>query len=767
MVRFSSNWRPVLALCLIAGLLSSCSLNPNVRKQKDFQRGQRYFEKGQYNEAAIEFTNAIKIDPNYADAHYQLGESFLRLQMSQRAYQELARAVELRPEDTHARIEMTNLLILGRNWQDAKQQTDLLLKKQPNDPAIHALAASLLAAQSNLPGAIAEMQKAIALDSGRWELYLDIALLQQRNNQPAAAEASFKKVIELNPKAMQARLVLGAFYQSQNRPAEAEQQFRDAIPMDPNMIAPREALARLYLAEGKKDGAEEVLKQAKSDLPHNPDSFLALSDFYYTTGDLDKSVAEFHALYQERPKDLSVKKKYIQLLIQTKHYDEARSLDDEILKANPKDDDALVYRSQMQISSGDASGAVQSLQSVIKDAPNNIQAHYALGVAYDKQDNLDQAESEWREALRLDPNLLEAQRAIADAAVRLGDMNSLVDTADKMIKLQPGSPDGYALRALTNINRQHYADAEEDIHKAIDVSPQSAPGYVQMGNLRLVQKQYGEAITAYLQALDRNAGSTDALRGLMSAYFAQKQIDKAIDAAQVQIGKSPNNSKFYGLLADALIRGKGDLSGAEAALDKAVALDKTNSDAMVQLCQVRAARGETDQAIATGEQSLKDNPRQPNLDVLMGNLYQSKSDWKSAEDAYQKALAINSQNPEAANGLARVMLSRGENLDIALGLAQTAVKGLPNSSDAADTLGWLYYRKTLYPLAISYLQQALKLQEKNKTSDNPDIHYHLGWAYEKTQQQALARQNFEQVLKISPKYPAAAEINKELGHLKS
>ena len=48
--------------------------------------------------------------------------------------------------------------------------------------------------------------------------------------------------------------------------------------------------------------------------------------------------------------------------------------------------------------------------------------------------------------------------------------------------------------------------------------------------------------------------------------------------------------------------------------------------------------------------------------------------------------------------------------------------------------------RRLYPLAISYLQQALKLQEKNKTSDNPDIHYHLGWAYEKTQQQALARQ---------------------------
>jgi tetratricopeptide (TPR) repeat protein len=121
----------------------------------------------------------------------------------------------------------------------------------------------------------------------------------------------------------------------------------------------------------------------------------------------------------------------------------------------------------------------------------------------------------------------------------------------------------------------------------------------------------------------------------------------------------------------------------------------------------------------------------------------------------------------ASNELARLMLNMGENLDIALGLAQTAGKGLPKSSAVADTLGWIYYRKGVYPLAVNYLQEALKLQETNKMPDNPDIHYRLGWAYEKTAQPALARQHFEQVLKTNPNYPAAAEIKKELAHLKS
>jgi tetratricopeptide (TPR) repeat protein len=188
---------------------------------------------------------------------------------------------------------------------------------------------------------------------------------------------------------------------------------------------------------------------------------------------------------------------------------------------------------------------------------------------------------------------------------------------------------------------------------------------------------------------------------------------------------------------------------------------------LFQLCQVRATKGEIDRAIATGEQSLKDNPRQPNLDVQVGNLYEVKSDWKKAEEAYQTALALNSQNPMASNNLARVMLRTGGSLDVALSLAQSARKELPDSPAIVDTMGWIYYQKGVYSLAVGNLQEALKLQERNNLPDNPDIHYHLAMTYEKISQPAMARQQFEQVLKINPNYRDAAEIKSELIRLKS
>jgi cellulose synthase operon protein C len=369
--------------------------------------------------------------------------------------------------------------------------------------------------------------------------------------------------------------------------------------------------------------------------------------------------------------------------------------------------------------------------------------------------------------VRLRPDLADAQRSLALAAMRTGDTSTLEQASTQMISLRPGLPDGYALRALSEINRKLFAQAEGDIRKAIEVDPQSSEGYVQMGNLRFVQKQYGEAGKAYGEALDRDANSVDALRGLMSTYIARKQIDEAIAAANAQIAKSPSNSGFYDLLGSALFRTKKDLNGAEAAFEKAAALDKHNSDAFLKLGQVQATKGLLDQAISTYQQGLKDTPREPNFYVGMGELYESRQDWSKATEAYQKALEIKPEDPMASNNLAAVMVQSGGNLDVALSLAQTARRGMPDSPKVADTLGWVFYQKGAYKSAIDLFQEALKLGAKNNAADNPGIHYHLGLAYAKTDQPGLARQQLERVLKIDPNYANADDVKKQLAQLKS
>ena len=46
-----------LILATIATLFAGCTRDPNVRKQKDFARGEEYFQDGKLDAAAIEFRN--------------------------------------------------------------------------------------------------------------------------------------------------------------------------------------------------------------------------------------------------------------------------------------------------------------------------------------------------------------------------------------------------------------------------------------------------------------------------------------------------------------------------------------------------------------------------------------------------------------------------------------------------------------------------------------------------------------------------------------
>jgi tetratricopeptide (TPR) repeat protein len=104
---------------------------------------------------------------------------------------------------------------------------------------------------------------------------------------------------------------------------------------------------------------------------------------------------------------------------------------------------------------------------------------------------------------------------------------------------------------------------------------------------------------------------------------------------------------------------------------------------------------------------------------------------------------------------------------MALSLARTARRGMPDSPSAADTLGWVFYQKGACQSAIDLFQEALKLGEKNKAPDDATVHYHLGLAYEKTGKNDLARQQLERVLKIDPNYSQAADVKKQLAQLKS
>jgi Tfp pilus assembly protein PilF len=131
-----------------------------------------------------------------------------------------------------------------------------------------------------------------------------------------------------------------------------------------------------------------------------------------------------------------------------------------------------------------------------------------------------------------------------------------------------------------------------------------------------------------------------------------------------------------------------------------------------------------------------------------------------AEAYYRKALQIQPQQPIAANNLAFRMLVNGENVDVALTLAQTARRAMPNSPDTADTLAWAYYYKGAYGLARDLLEDAIKTEPNSAT-----MQYHLGMVYSKLGDKSNAAIHLKKAVSLAPDSTTAKDAKAALQRL--
>jgi tetratricopeptide (TPR) repeat protein len=761
---------------LISGL-TACSKDPNVRKQKYLESGIRYLEKSKYREAAIQFQNALQVDAKFAEAHYQLAQAHIGLKNAQAAFESLRKAVAADPNHLKAQIEYGNLCLVAsaraRNSAERKEALDAALAAKDkalaidaNSPTAHALAANLLAYTGDHDGAITELRRAIELDPKEAKFLVNLAAFQRNLKRYDDAEATLKKATEVNPSLSEARFQLATYYLQKNRLADAEQQYRAAIEKDPENATARAYLANYYRLRGDRPQAEAVLTQAKKDLASKPAGYRMLGDFYIALGDIDHAVQEFGSLYQEHPKDLTIKKNYIELLIAKGRIDEANKLNEEILKSNAKDVEGLILRGRILVAQGQFNAAIQPLELALRSEPENVAAHYNLGVAYAGTGNTSRAEDEWRQALRTkdedsQSRLQELKKvpvylALANAGMRDQDANSLTEIGDRLVSLQPLAPEGYVTRATANVVRKDFRRAEIDFDRAVQVAPNNPMPLTKMAKFRLVQGRTADAEKLLQQALAKASADPEATQTLIGIYVSQKQGAKALAVANEQAAKAPNSPASHFLRAQAE-QASGNSSSAKAALQKAIDLNNRFSDAYNQLAQLQASAGEVDAARATLAKWVQNTPYELGAYIATGTFEEGQKNFDKAQAMYQKALELNPNSPVAANNLAYLMLERGGNLDQALALAQTARRGMPESPSSADTLAWAYYKKGVYGSAIELLEQAIQKQPKNAT-----YHFHIGLAYQQKNDQSKAATHLKKALELNPEGPHAAAIKDAL-----
>jgi Tfp pilus assembly protein PilF len=118
----AKNKFTAVAIILISAtlLLNSCARDPEKAKVKYLALGQGYMKKGQFAAASIEFRNALRLDPRFVDAYYQLAQADLAQREWGAAYASLEKAVDLDASRLDVRLDRGRLYLASREFDKAE-----------------------------------------------------------------------------------------------------------------------------------------------------------------------------------------------------------------------------------------------------------------------------------------------------------------------------------------------------------------------------------------------------------------------------------------------------------------------------------------------------------------------------------------------------------------------------------------------------------------------------------------------------------------------
>lgn len=788
-------YRPVLLSLLLVAVFSlgGCT-NSEKAKTEHLSKGEAYLKDSKFQEASLEFRNALQIDGQLAAGHWGLARAYEALQRAPEMLEELRKTIQLDRNNLDARNKLGNYYLAASNGRselvsEAERLAKEVLQTDPDNIEGHILLSGVLFAQNRREEALAELNRAIEIDPKRVESYLSLARFYIVVKDPAKAEEVFKKAISIGPSSGLAHTEYGKFLAQTNRPTEAEAELKKAVEVAPTDRNARFTLASFYVVNKQLDKAEETYK-ALADLDRDkPESQLMLADFYSYVNRTDDAVRIYQDILVKSPEYAQGRYRLAEIFLRRGDSSGAAAQIEEALKKDQNDRQALLLRARLRAQSGQPDGlkaAIEDLKEVLKQEPNSRAGLYFMAQTNFNLGALDQARTFAAELAKNYPDYLPVKLMQVQLTIAGGDPKAAVtlasDLLDRLSKAAPGhenSPElleelrakSYLSRGTAQAQLRNMAAARQDFEAARQIAPNETDAYNNLAAVSQAEGKSDDAIDFYHRALKIRATDFNALNGLINLYASKNEIDKAHSTIDQALDSYPNDASLHFLKAR--VYGiQHNAQAAEVELRKALEIDHNYLPAYSALGALFINTKQEDRAIEEYKKIIEIRPDDPGNYTLIGMLEYSRRNYDVAAENYRKALEKDQNAAIAANNLAWLYAVDGKgNLDEAVRLAQGVVQKNPSIAGFVDTLGWIYYKKGLYGAAAEQLANAVSMDESAARSrqgtPTPTYHYHLGMALKAKGDKAGSRRELETSLRLSEKAPFADidEARKALANL--
>jgi non-specific serine/threonine protein kinase/serine/threonine-protein kinase len=666
-------------------------------------RGQALARQGQYEQAEAAFREAIRLEPDFPEAHRALGEILCYHKHDfDGAIAAFREAVRLQPEDAANRCGLGNALarkgdlaaavdeyrealpllrylrdaLIGRASRAAAEaKAREVVRQQPEDAdARYRLARALAQRQGKLPEAAAEYREALRLRPGFADAQIGLAdALRFQRKFPEAA-AAYQEAVRLKPADADAHANLGLTLSTQGKRPEAEAAFREAIRLKPDHGWAHDHLDKFLRLQNKPD-ADTEFREAARLRPQDPDAHYRLGCALAQRGQIADAEAAFRDAIRLKPGLADAHAGLARVFTRQGKHADAETAYREALRLQPGHADVYTDLGRNLTQQKKHAGAEEAFREAARLKPEDWAAHSSLAAALSEQGKDAQAVAEYRELLRLDPGYSGVRSAIDKLLRRQGKPPEAVAFYKETDDLKPELAQTYDVFAASFRRQGKLAEAEAAYREAVRLQPDDANAHSNLGVLLFNDRRDYEG----------------ALAGLREA--ARLRPANAVDRWNL------------GLVLERL----GKPAEAEPEYREAVHLKPDYLEAYYGLARALAGQGKLADAVAAYKEATRVRTDDPEPHGILGDFLAQQGKLPEAEAAYREALRLQPGHARAQAALDAVLRRQGKPTGEEDKLRE-AIRRKPNDANAHYQLGHDLLRQGKYAEAEAPLQEAIRLK---------------------------------------------------------
>jgi superkiller protein 3 len=455
--------------------------------------------KGAVEEAVVEYSKAIDLDPKNVWAWNGRAWACNELHQYDKALADCNKAIELDPKNVRAWSNRGFAYLSLHEYAKALVDCSKAVELDPKSAPAHYNLGVVLREQRKLDEAVAECRKAIELDPKYAPAHNGLGNALARQGKVDDAIVCFKKAIDLDPKCAIPHSNLGNALHEQKKLDEAVAEWRKAIELDPKYAPAHNNLGNALKRQGKLDEAVAEYHKAidldpKFALPHD-----GLGSALFDRDRLEEAISEYRKAIALDPKNAGAHGNLGRALQKKGLLDEAIAELRETINLDPE------------------------------GAGEQARAHSSLGTALGEKGLLDEAIAEYRRAIELDPKRVVAYNNLGEALRRQGKLDEAVAHFRKATALDPKFASAHSNLGVALGAQGKLDEAVAEYHKAIALDPKSAPAHNGLGVALGAQGKLEEAIAEYRKAIALDPKFADAHCNLGRALQQQGKFRQALE----------------------------------------------------------------------------------------------------------------------------------------------------------------------------------------------------------------------------------------------